>query len=69
MHWLKCESLQTFSNFHVQSHLCICRFQEAIMMSNIQYFEADFLRKVSLKILKSGLIVKTFIIHVSVGVI
>ena len=30
------------------------------MIFQIQYFEADFLWKVSLKILNSGLILKTF---------
>ena len=33
---------------------------EAIIISLIQHFEADFLWKVSLKILNSGLILKTF---------
>ena len=33
---------------------------EAIVNSLIQHFEADFLWKVSLKILNSGLILKTF---------
>ena len=33
---------------------------EAIMVSLIQHFEADFLWKVSLKILNSGIILKTF---------
>ena len=36
------------------------------VVSLIQYFEADFLWKVSLKILNSGIILKTFI-HVGVG--
>ena len=34
--------------------------KEAIIISLIQHFEADFLWKVSLKILNSGLILKTF---------
>ena len=34
--------------------------REAIKICLIQYFEADFLWKVSLKILNSGLILKTF---------
>ena len=34
--------------------------QEAIIICLIQYFKADFLWKVSLKILNSGLILKTF---------
>ena len=34
--------------------------REAIIISLIQHFEADFLWKVSLKILNSGLILKTF---------
>ena len=34
--------------------------REAIVISLIQHFEADFLWKVSLKILNSGLILKTF---------
>ena len=34
--------------------------KEAIIISQIQHFEADFLWKVSLKILNSGLILKTF---------
>ena len=33
--------------------------KEAIIISLIQHFEADFLWKVSLKILNSGLILKT----------
>ena len=33
---------------------------EAIIRSQIQHFEADFLWKVSLKILNSGMILKTF---------
>ena len=35
--------------------------KEAIIISLIQHFEADFLWKVSLKILNSELILKTFI--------
>ena len=34
--------------------------KEANIISLIQHFEADFLWKVSLKILNSGLILKTF---------
>ena len=34
--------------------------REGIIVSLIQHFEADFLWKVSLKILNSGLILKTF---------
>ena len=34
--------------------------REAVIICLIQYFEADFLWKVSLKILNSGLILKTF---------
>ena len=34
--------------------------KEAIIISLIQHFEADFIWKVSLKILNSGLIMKTF---------
>ena len=34
--------------------------KEAIIISLIQHFEADFLWKVSLKILNSGLILKAF---------
>ena len=34
--------------------------KKAIKISQIQHFEADFLSKVSLKILYSGLILKTF---------
>ena len=34
--------------------------KEAIIISLIQHFEADFLWKVNLKILNSGLILKTF---------
>ena len=42
--------------------------RKAIMISLIQHFEADFLWKVSLKILNSGIILKTFthaILHLS----
>ena len=35
--------------------------REAIIISLIQHFEADLLWKVSIKILNSGLILKTFI--------
>ena len=42
--------------------------REAIIISLIQRFEADFLWKVSLKILNSGLILKTFT-HVAVSLI
>ena len=35
-------------------------FREALINCLIQYFEADFLWKVSLKILNSGIILKTF---------
>ena len=38
--------------------------REAIMISLVQHFEADFLWKVSLKILNSGMILKT-ITHVN----
>ena len=34
--------------------------RKAIIICRIQHFEADFLRKVSLKILNSGIILKTF---------
>ena len=34
--------------------------RKAIIISLIQHFEADFLWKVSLKILNSGIILKTF---------
>ena len=38
-----------------------CKYiKKAIISSLIQYFEADFLWKVSLKILNSGIILKTF---------
>ena len=37
------------------------------MISRIQHFEADFLWKVSLKILNSGIILKTFT-HVSINI-
>ena len=37
------------------------------MVSLIQHFEADFLWKVSLKILNSGIILKTFT-HVSLAI-
>ena len=40
--------------------------KEAIIISLIQHFEADFLWEVSLKILNSGLILKDFT-HVYVG--
>ena len=41
--------------------LIICKqIKEAIIISLIQHFEADFLWKVSLKILNSGFILKTF---------
>ena len=40
--------------------LVFCRWIEAIEISLIQHFEADFLWKVSLKILNSGTILKTF---------
>ena len=40
--------------------------KEAIIISLIQHFEADFLWKASLKILNSELILKTFI-HALVG--
>ena len=43
--------------------------REAIIISIIQHFEADFLWKVSLKILNSGLILKTFTHGVMITVV
>ena len=44
----------------VSSHQTKKNFQIAIIISLIQDYEADFLWKVSLKILNSGIIMKTF---------
>ena len=66
---LKTCSIPTkYSQFHVKMIKCPLKdwksIREAIMISLIQHFEADYLWKVSLKILKSGIILKTFT-HVS----
>ena len=50
-------------DFMFNGKLCLDNLRligEANLISLIQHFEADFLWKVSLKILNSGLILKTF---------
>ena len=57
-----CQNLLTISSWIVQ--LSVDKLlKEDIIIGLIQQFEADYLWKVSLKILNSGRILKTFITH------